>query len=160
MPLSCGFLQIKEINQKRPQMTFIRLKTRHFRTKKDMWYWYEIAIISRLCCYQMSNHTIWRFTADNFNHNILVAPSFVKRRKLIYAPMYNDCVQLVDCFYVFFVSFRVILSFCLTLVVATGRTLTSDRWCVPSHFRRTHLTNDAILTKPCTHPAHLTRRIT
>jgi len=28
------FLQIKEVNQKFPQMTLIRLKTRHFRTKK------------------------------------------------------------------------------------------------------------------------------
>ena len=35
----------------------------------------------------MSNPTIWRFTADNFNHNILVAPPFVKRRKLIYTPI-------------------------------------------------------------------------
>jgi len=34
MSLSCRFLQIKEVNQKFPQMTLIRLKTRHFRTKK------------------------------------------------------------------------------------------------------------------------------
>ena len=34
MRLSCRFLQIKEVNQKLRQITFIRLKTRHFRTKK------------------------------------------------------------------------------------------------------------------------------
>jgi len=33
MSLSCKFLQIKEVNQKFPQMTLIRLKTRHFRKK-------------------------------------------------------------------------------------------------------------------------------
>ena len=87
MRLSCRFLQIKEVNQALPQMTFIRLKTRHFRMTKDIWCWYKIANISRLCCYQMSNPTIWRFTADNYSHNILVAPSFVKRRKLIYTPI-------------------------------------------------------------------------
>ena len=88
MCFSCRFLPIKEVNQKLPQMTFIRLKTRHFRTKKDIRCWYKIVNILRLCCYQMSNPTIWRFTADNFNHNVLVASSFVKRRKLIYTPMY------------------------------------------------------------------------
>ena len=88
MRFSCLFLQIKEVNQKLPQMTFIRLKTQDFRTKKDIWCWYKIANISRLCCYQMSNPTIWRFTADNFNNNMLVAPPFVKRQKLIYTPMY------------------------------------------------------------------------
>ena len=34
MSLSCRFFQIKEVDQKFSQMTLIRLKTRHFRTKK------------------------------------------------------------------------------------------------------------------------------
>ena len=48
MSFSCRFLQIKEVNRKFPQMTLIRLKTRHFCTKKNIWCWYKIANISRL----------------------------------------------------------------------------------------------------------------
>ena len=76
MSLSCRFLQIKEVNQKFPQMTLIRLKTRHFHTKKNIWCWYKIANISRLCYCRMSNLTICRLTSNNFNYSLLMAPSF------------------------------------------------------------------------------------
>ena len=39
MRLSCRFLQIEDVNQKFPQMTLFRLKTRHFRTQKNILYW-------------------------------------------------------------------------------------------------------------------------
>ena len=39
MRLSCRFFQIEQVNQKFPQMTLIRLKTRHFGTQKNILYW-------------------------------------------------------------------------------------------------------------------------
>ena len=54
---SNSLLLIKEVNQKSPQMTLIRLKTRHFCTQKNILYWWKSTNISRLCYWQMSNHT-------------------------------------------------------------------------------------------------------
>ena len=88
MSLSCKFLQIKEVNQKFPQMTFIRLKTRHFCTKKNIWCWYKIANISRLRCCRRSNLMICRFTSNNFNYNLLVAPSFANGGNLFVLPIF------------------------------------------------------------------------
>ena len=73
MSFSCRFLQIKEVNQKFPQMTLIQLKTWHFHTKKNIWCWYKIANISRLWCCRMSNLTIYHFTSNNFNYSLFIS---------------------------------------------------------------------------------------
>ena len=57
---AADFFKLKKSNRKFPQMTLIRLKTRHFRTKKNIWC--KIANISRCC--RMSNFTICRFTSN------------------------------------------------------------------------------------------------
>ena len=85
--ISLRFLQIKEVNQKFPQMTLIRLKTRHFRTKRNIWCWYKIVNISRLWCCRMSNLSIYRFTLNNFNYSLLVVPSFANGGNLFVLPI-------------------------------------------------------------------------
>ena len=85
-------IYFKEINQKFPQM-LIRLKTRHFRTKKNIWCWYKIANISRLWCCRISNLTIYRFTSNNFNYSLLMAPSFANGGNLFVLPIKSACIS-------------------------------------------------------------------
>lgn len=47
----------------------------------------------------MSNHTIWRFTSNNFSQNLLVGPSFLKRCSII-------CTHIS-----YFILFLIVFSF-------------------------------------------------
>ena len=86
MRLSCRFIPIEEVNQKSPQMTLIRLKTRHFRTQRNILYRKNSLIYQGYVVDRFPTLCQWRFTSFNFNHNLLVAPTFVERRKLICTP--------------------------------------------------------------------------
>lgn len=68
------------------QMALIRLK--NFIRKKIMWCSFKIANNFWLQRCQIFNVNIWRFTFDNFNYNLLIEPSIVKRRRFICTSMY------------------------------------------------------------------------
>ena len=67
-------------------MTLIRLKTRHFRTKKKVYDADTKSLIFQDYCW-MSNLTICRFTSNNFNYSLLVAPSFANGGNLFVLPI-------------------------------------------------------------------------
>ena len=83
---SARFFRIEKVNQKFPQMSLIRLKTRHFRRQKNILYWWNSLIFQGYVADRYPTLRQWRFISVDFNPNLLVMPAFVKRRKLICTP--------------------------------------------------------------------------
>ena len=103
MSLSCRFLQIKEVkvpvnDAYSAQNSTFSYKIKYDDDTKSLYKYFKVMVQGYGC--RMSNLTICHFTLNNFNYNLLVAPSFANGGNLFVLPIFQ--------YYIF--SYYVLLS--------------------------------------------------